>query len=336
MARFRVVHIDAQPARPTDRERAELAKADAELETRLCRSDGEVIEFARDADAILCLGYRVGESVFAACPNVKVIVRYGIGFDNIDLEAATRHDVVVCNLIDYCIDEVANHAVAMLLALNRKLTLHDRASRAGERIPLPPVGPLRGETLGLVAFGNIARAVAERARPFGLDVIAYDPYVEPAVAEQYGVRLTSLDEVMAQSDYVSVHPPLNAETRGLVGAAEIARMKSNAYLVTTCRGGVVSEQALYDALKEGRIAGAGVDVWDPEPVRADHPLLEFDNVIATPHSAYYSDASVVTQTQRVGEAAADVLRGFMPRNVVNREVLQRVTLAPHPERVPAG
>ena len=137
---------------------------------------------------------------------------------------------------------------------------------------------------------------------------------------------------MARSDYVSVHPPLNAETRGLVGAAQIALMKPTAYLVTTCRGGVVGEQALYDALAAGSIAGAGVDVWDPEPVRADHPLLEFETVIATPHSAYYSDASVVVQTQRVGEAAADVLRGYMPRNVVNREVLERVSLAPHPGR----
>lgn len=332
MARFTVAHIDAQPARPTDRERAELALADAELITSLCRSDGEVIEFARDADAILCTGYKVGEAIFAACPNVKVIVRYGIGFDNIDLDAATRHDVVVCNIIDYCIDEVANHAFAMLLALNRKLLRHDRASRAGERIALPPLGPIRGETLGLVAFGNIARAVAERARPFGLQVIAHDPYVDPKVGEPYGVRLTSLDEVMSTADYVSVHPPLNAETRGLIGAEQIALMKPTAYLVTTCRGGVVNEQALYDALKSERIAGAGVDVWDPEPVRADHPLLEFDNVIATPHSAYYSDASVVVQTQRVGEAAADVLRGYLPRNVVNRDVLKRVTLAPHPGR----
>jgi D-3-phosphoglycerate dehydrogenase len=259
---------------------------------------------------------------------VKVIVRYGIGFDNIDLEAATDNDVVVCNITDYCIDEVATHAMALLLALNRKLPAHDRAARKGERVPLGLSGPLRGETLGLVAFGNIARAVAERAKPFGLNVIAHDPYIEGAVAAERGVRLAPLDEVMSQSDYVSVHTPLNAETRGLVGAPEIAKMKPSAYLITTCRGGVVSEKALYDALKDGRIAGAGIDVWDPEPVQAANPLLEFENVIATPHSAFYSDASLPLLQQRVGETVADVLRGEMPNSVVNPAVLERVTLRP--------
>ncbi|MBM3139715.1 MAG: C-terminal binding protein [Chloroflexi bacterium] len=331
MARFTVAHIDA---RTTDlpREREALATADAELIARLCRSDDEVIEFARGADAILCTGYPVGEKVLAGCPDVKVAVRYGVGFDNIDLDAATARGVVVCNVNDYCIDEVATHAFALLIALNRKLTLHDRAVRRGERAPLPPTGPLRGETLGLVAFGKIARAVAERARGFGLQVIANDPYVDPAIAERAGVRLTSLEEVMRTSDYVSVHTPLNVETRGLIGAAQLALMKPTAYLVTTCRGGVVEERALFEALRDGRIAGAGVDVWDPEPVRADHPLLTLDNVIATPHSAYYSDRSAPLLQTRVGEAAADVLRGYLPRSVVNPAVLERVKLAAHPGR----
>jgi len=162
-------------------------------------------------------------------------------------------------------------------------------------------------------------------------VIAYDPYQDQAVAEAAGVRLTSLEEVM-QADYVSVHPPLSPETRGLVGAEQLALMKPTAYLITTCRGGVVNEQALYDALKNGQIAGAGVDVWDPEPVHKDHPLLEFDNVIATPHSAYYSDASAPLLLQRVGEAAADVLQGYLPRSVVNKAVLDNVSLSPHPDR----
>ncbi|GAB4325727.1 MAG: hypothetical protein Kow0010_08430 [Dehalococcoidia bacterium] len=331
MARFTVAHIDAR-SEHLPAEAAELAKADAQLIARFCRTDDEVIAFASEADGILCTAYPVSRAIFEACPNLKVVVRYGIGFDNIDIDAASDHDVVVCNVTDYCIDEVATHAVALLLALNRRLKLLDLAVRRGERIALGPVGPLRGEMLGLVAFGNIARAVAERAKPFGLRVCAYDPYVASSAAEECGVRLVSLEELMATSDYVSVHAPLNAETRGLIGARELALMKPTAYLVTTCRGGVVDEKALYDALKAGTIAGTGVDVWDPEPVRPENPLLEFDNVIATPHSAFYSEASLPLLLQRVGEAAADVLRGYVPRSVVNRDVLERVRLDPHPER----
>lgn len=331
MARFTVAHIDAR-SEHLPVEAAELAKADAELIARFCKSDDEVIAFARDADGILCTAYPVTRAIFEACPRLKVVVRYGIGFDNIDIDAATDHNVVVCNVTDYCIAEVATHAIAMLLALNRRLKAFDQAVRRGERIPFGPVGPLRGETLGLVAFGNIARAVAERAKPFGLRVCAYDPYVAPSSAEEYGVQLLPLDELLATSDYVSVHAPLNAQTRGLIGAAELARMKPTAYLITTCRGGVVDENALYEALRAGKLAGAGVDVWDPEPVRPDNPLLEFDNVIATPHVAFYSEASLPLLLQRVGEAAADVLRGYLPRSVVNREVLERVRLETHPGR----
>ncbi len=332
MAKFKVYHIDSRPERlPHTAEAEQIAKADAELVALTLEQQQDIPAHVGDADGIIC-GYRqVGKDIFDAAPNLKVVVRYGIGFDNIDWQTAVDYDIVVCNITDYCINEVATHAISLLLALNRKLIAHNDAARAGARIPLGPSGALYGETLGLVAFGHIAQQAAIRARAFGLEVIAYDPYQDPAVAEAAGVRLTSLEEVM-QADYVSVHPPLNPETRGLVGAEQLALMKPTAYLITTCRGGVVSEQALYDALKNGQIAGAGVDVWDPEPVRKDHPLLEFDNVIATPHSAYYSDASAPLLLQRVGEAAADVLQGYMPRSVVNKAVLDKVSLAPHPDR----
>ena len=186
--------------------------------------------------------------------------------------------------------------------------------------------------MGLVAFGHIAQEVARRAQPFGLRVIAYDPYVGAEPAAGMGVQLVSLDEVMRESDYISVHPPLNEETRGLVGAEQLALMKPSAQLVTTCRGGVVDEGALYDALQAERIAGAGIDVWVEEPVQPEHPLLELPNVIATPHSAYYSNRSSALLPRRVGEAAADVLRGYLPRNVVNRQVLDLLALQPHPDR----
>ncbi len=332
MAKFKVYHVDSRPERqPHTAEAEQLALADAELAPLSAEQQQDIPAHVADADGIIC-GYRqVGRDIFDAAPNLKVVVRYGIGFDNIDWQAATDYDIVVCNITDYCINEVATHAMSLLLALNRKVVAHNAAARAGQRVPLGPSGPLYGETIGLVAFGHIAQQAAVRAQAFGLNVIAYDPYQDPAVAEAAGVRLTSLEEVM-QADYVSVHPPMNAGTRGLIGAEQLALMKPSAYLITTCRGGVVNEQALYDALSNDQIAGAGVDVWDPEPVHQDHPLLEFDNVIATPHSAYYSDASGPLLLQRVGEAAADVLRGYMPRSVVNRAVLDRVTLAPRPDR----
>ena len=332
MAKFKVYHVDSRPERqPHTAEAAQLALADAELVPLSPEQQEDIPAHVADADGIIC-GYRqVGRDIFEAAPNLKVVVRYGIGFDNIDWQSATEFDIVVCNITDYCINEVATHAMSLLLALNRKVVAHNNAARAGERVPLGPSGPLYGETLGLVAFGHIAQQAAIRAQAFGLNVIAYDPFADPAVAEAAGVRLTSLEEVM-QADYVSVHPPMSPETRGMIGAEQLALMRPHAYLITTCRGGVVNEQALYDALKNGQIAGAGVDVWDPEPVHKDHPLLEFDNVIATPHSAYYSDASGPLLLERVGEAAADVLRGYLPRSVVNRAVLDQVSLTAHPNR----
>lgn len=332
MATFKVYHVDSRPERqPHAAEAAQLALADAELVPLTLEQQEDIPAHVTDADGIIC-GYRqVGREIFEAAPNLKVVVRYGIGFDNIDWQTATEFDIVVCNITDYCINEVATHAISLLLALNRKLVAHNSAARAGERVPLGPSGPLYGETLGLVAFGHIAQQAAIRAQAFGLNVIAYDPFQDPAAAEAVGVRLTSLEEVM-QADYVSVHPPMSPETRGMIGAEQLALMKPHAYLITTCRGGVINEQALYDVLKNGQIAGAGVDVWDPEPVHKDHPLLEFDNVIATPHSAYYSDASGPLLLERVGESAADVLRGYMPRSVVNKTVLDRVSLSPHPDR----
>lgn len=332
MAKFKVYHVDSRPERqPHTAEAAQLALADAELIPLTPEQQEDIPAHVADADGIIC-GYRqVGRDIFEAAPNLKVVVRYGIGFDNIDWQTATEFDIVVCNITDYCINEVATHAMSLLLALNRKVVAHNNAARAGERVPLGPSGPLYGESLGLVAFGHIAQQAAIRAQAFGLNVIAYDPFADHAAAEAAGVRLTSLEEVM-QADYVSVHPPMSPETRGMIGAEQLALMRPHAYLITTCRGGVVNEQALYDALKNGQIAGAGVDVWDPEPVHKDHPLLEFDNVIATPHSAYYSDASGPLLLERVGEAAADVLRGFLPRSVVNKAVLDQVSLTAHPDR----
>jgi D-3-phosphoglycerate dehydrogenase len=240
--------------------------------------------------------------------------------DNVDLAAATAHGVMVCNVPDYCIDEVANHTMAMLLALNRRLVQQGTAMRSDERARLAPMGRLRGETLGLIGFGRLAQAVADRARAFGLAVIAHDPYV---ASVSPAVPLLPLDAVLAAADYVSVHVPLTPETRGLIGAREFALMKPTAYIVSTARGGIISEPDLRQALDAGEIAGAGLDVWEEEPVSPDNSLLGYPQVIATPHTAYFSNESASAIRRRVAEIAAEALLGATPRSVMNREVLAR-------------
>ena len=191
---------------------------------------------------------------------------------------------------------------------------------------MPHTGRLGGQTLGLVAFGAIARAVARRAAGFEMRVIAYDPHIDPAEAEALGVDLVTLPELLAESDFVSIHAPLTKATRGLIGAKELAAMKPSAYLVLTSRGGLVDEHALTIALQDNRIAGAGVDVWEKEPPDVDNPLLKLDNVVASLHTAAYSEVSEVLRREGHARAAADVLDGIMPRSVVNPEVFDQAGL----------
>ncbi len=331
--RFKVVYIDSRPG-AGEIEREVLTARGAELVLGRCTTDEEVVAIAADAPAILNSMYWMGPELFEQLPELRVVVRGGVGFDNIDIDAATRAGVVVCNVIDYGSDEVANHAFALLLALNRKLVPLDRALHQGSNQPphlaMPHTGRFAGETLGLVSFGTIARAVARRAAGFDMRVVAYDPFVQPDTARSLGVELTTLDDVLSRADYLSIHTPLSAATRGLIGAKELALMKPSAYLVLTSRGGIVDEAALAEALREGRLAGAGVDVWDREPPDPRHPLLQLDNVIGTMHVAWYSEVSVVALRRWFAESAIDVLDGIMPRSIVNPEVLERVPLAPRP------
>jgi D-3-phosphoglycerate dehydrogenase len=331
MAKFQVVYIDSRPG-DYSMEEAILEKADAELVLASCRNDDEVAAVAAGADGIINTMYWMNRQLFERLSKLKVVVRGGVGYDNLDVEAGTDLGIVLCNVHDYSYNEVANHAFAMLLCLNRKLVALDRAVRDGTRIPPPAImahtGRVAGQTLGLVSLGNIARAVAQRAQGFDMRVIAHDPFVDAAKAAALGVTLVSLDDLMRESDYISVHTPLSAKTAGMVGAHELSLMKPSAYIVTTARGGIIAEDALADSLREHRIAGAGIDVWQNEPVQPDNPLLALDNVLASHHFGWYSDVSPMLLRQRTAEAMADVLRGVMPRSVVNPAVLERVALAP--------
>jgi D-3-phosphoglycerate dehydrogenase / 2-oxoglutarate reductase len=333
--RDKIVSIDGEGDDLTVEQEVLTARG-YELVIAGCATDDEVVEVAGTAPAIMNVMYWMGPSLFERLPALKVVVRGGVGYDNIDVAAATRAGVVVCNVIDYCTHEVANHAFAMLLALNRKLIPLDRAVRSGTRGPapdlMPHTGRLAGQTLGLLSFGAISRAVAKRAAGFDMQVIAFDPFIDPAQGETLGAELVSLPELLSRSDYVSIHTPLSSATRGLIGAPELALMKPSAYVVLTSRGGLIDEGALADALRDERIAGAGIDVWEHEPPDQNHPLLKFDNVIASGHMAWYSEIADIARRKAHANTAADVLDGIMPPSIVNPEILERVTLNARPER----
>jgi len=286
-------------------------------------AEAEIIARTRDADALVVSSSPVTRGVMSALEGLKVVVRTGVGYDIIDVPAATELGVIVVNIPDIWIREVANHAVALLLALNRKIVTLDGQIHAGvwsSGVPGERTGSIHGETVGIVGLGNIGTAFARRIAAFETTVIAHDPYVEEARFKALGVERVSLEDLAARSDYVSVHTLLNAETRHLIGEAFFRRMKPTAILINTSRGPVVDERALARALEARQLAGAALDVWEKEPVAADHPLLKMDNVIATPHAAYFSSPAVAQVPRRCGEEIARVLTGQRPLNVVNPDV----------------
>jgi len=286
-------------------------------------TEDEMIARTRDADALVTSSSPVTRGVMGALEGLKVVARTGVGYDVIDVRAATELGVVVVNIPDIWVREVANHALALLLAWNRKIITLDRQVHAGvwsAGVPGERTGALHGETVGIVGLGNIGSAFARRVAAFETKVIAHDPYVDDARFAALGVERVSLEALAERADYVSVHTLLNEGTRHLIGEAFFRRMKPTAILINTSRGPVVDEAALAEALAEKRLAGAALDVWEQEPIAADNPLLRMDNVIATPHAAYFSTAAVAQVPRRCGEELARALTGLRPLNVVNPEV----------------
>jgi D-3-phosphoglycerate dehydrogenase / 2-oxoglutarate reductase len=327
VAAFKVVIAD-QPAADHDVEAAALAASGLQLETVWLagRDPDRVVEHAADADALVMSWTPVTRLVIDQLNRCRVIARFGIGVDMIDLDAATERGILVCNTATYCLDEVSNHAMGLLLMLNRGL-LHDiDAIRGGgwSRVTGGPPRRLYGQRLGLVGLGNIGKLVARKARGFGLDVVAYDPYLRRERSEVDGTSLVDLDELLESADIVSVHCPLNDSTRHLLAARELGLMKASAFLINTSRGPVVDQAALTDALAGHRLAGAGLDVFETEPLGADDRLRALDNVILTPHSASWSVESSAECRRVALEHVVTVLRGGVPTDVVNRAVLGQV------------
>ncbi|MDQ7842227.1 MAG: C-terminal binding protein [Armatimonadota bacterium] len=303
-----------------DIEREVLGAIGAELVALQASREAELVPAVGDADGLLVCYAPVTRRVIEAARRCRVIARYGIGLDNVDLAAAAERGIVVTNVPDYCVDEVSDHALALLLACARRIVdLHDRV-RSGrwDARDAVPIHRLRGQVLGLVGLGKIPRALAAKAQALGLEVIAADPYVDAETMKRLGVRKVELAELLAESDFVSVHAPLLPETRGLIGEDALRRMKPTAYLINTARGPIVDEQALARALREGWIAGAALDVLATEPPGPDHPLRGLDRVVLTPHVAFYSEESLQELQRKAAEEVARVLTGQPPRYAVSR------------------
>ncbi|MGE3961103.1 MAG: C-terminal binding protein [Dehalococcoidia bacterium] len=275
----------------------------------------ERAELLKDAQCVLVGGATIDGALLERLPKLELIIRYGVGIDSLDIPEATKHGVVVAHYPDFCQPEVANHALMLLLAVARKLVPHDRAMRAGayRSVPLPVSPPLTNETLGIVAFGNIGQQMAKRARALDMEILAYDPYLDDATIAAAGARrASSFEQLLAESDHISIHAPLTPETRGMFGIEQFRAMKPTAILVNTARGPIVKLDDLVQALRDREIAGAGLDVFEHEPMPATHPLYEFDNVALTPHSAFYSEYSNRHIKERIGQTIVEYMNGTWP------------------------
>ncbi len=285
----------------------------------------EFLAQAEDCDALLnTYAGPITAEVMARMPKCRIIARYGIGVDTIDLDAATAAGIIVTNNPTYCIEEVAEHTMALLLACARKVAVYDRLVHAG-RWEVPPGKPmfrLSGRTLGLVGFGNIARQVARRAAAFGMRILFADPYVEEAQLDAPGKK-TEFHNLLGDSDFVSVHPPLTPETRKMIGDEALSRMKPTAFLINCSRGPVVDTDALVRVLDAKKIAGCALDTTDPEPLPEHHPLRGRENVIITPHVAWYSEQALVGLQAGAPSEVRRVLTGQWPVNVVDRAVKRK-------------
>jgi len=295
------------------------------LLTAQCRTPEEIISAAEGKDIkVLIVQYApITEKVFENLPSLKAVVRYGIGYDVFDIEAATKHGVCAMNVENYCEEEVATHAMSLILALNRKIIQLNEQVKEGkwDVFLVGDVRKISQSTLGLIGFGKIAQKVAKRIAAFGADVLVYDPYIDDKLVSQFkNTSRTNLKFVLEKSDFISIHTPLTEETEHMIGADQFRSMKDSACVINTSRGPIIDEKALIESLKNGEIAGAALDVLEEEPISKDSSLKEFDNVILTPHASWYSNEAIKKLKSKVANQAIDVLQGNKPEFLINEEV----------------
>ena len=309
----------------TDPEREILEEAGFEVIVAPDSSEATLVKLASDAEAIMFCFAQVTEKVLESAGNCKIAARYGIGVDNVDIDKATELGIAVTNVPDYCMDEVTDHALGMIIALNRRLVPHTKKVTEGgwdDVVLDEPMHRTRGATLGIVGVGRIGRSLAKKAHGFGMKILAYDPLIDVG-NEIDGVRAVTLDEILAKSDFVSLHVPLLPSTQNMIGAAELSQMKRGAIIVNCSRGGLIVEDDLANYLASGHIAGAGLDVVEPTPPDPSSALLSQENIIITPHTAFFSQASTIELEKRTAQEVVRVLQGHKPENLVNSDVLGR-------------
>jgi D-3-phosphoglycerate dehydrogenase len=308
----------------TEPEAEVLGRAGARLLVSETGEEPDLLALVPQADAILTCFKRVSPAVVRAGEKLQVIGRYGIGVDNIAVDEATRLGIPVTNVPAYCVDEVAEHVLALLFALERSICTYDTAVREGDWSLSRglPMRRIAGRTLGILGFGKIGQALARKARGVDLRVLVHSPGFSPDRAAELGAKAVELAELARDSDYVSINAPLTPATQGLVGRDFLRGMKPGSYLLNAARGAIVDQDALLEALREGWIAGAGIDVAVPEHLPSDHPLLAQPNLVMTPHVAFFSEESVLELEVKAAENVAAVLSGRRPAHVVNPEVLE--------------
>jgi D-3-phosphoglycerate dehydrogenase len=316
--RYRVVITDCDHG-SIEEEKEEFGRMGAELILAQVQEEKDLTRACREADGLLNQYALLTRRVLENLPKCKVVSRYGVGVDSVDLRAATDLGMIVANVPDYCIDEVANQTLSMILALIRKMAFFDQKVKSGHwdfRLGIP-IYRTKGKTLGLIGCGKIGLEVAKRISSFDVKVIAFDPYIEKAPG---GIELKDFDTVLKESDFIAIHCPLNDSTHHLIGEREFGKMEKKPLLINTSRGPIIDEKALIQALEQGLIAGAGLDVLEKEPPDSKNPLLKMENVILSPHIGFYSEESISELKRRTARNVSDVLLGKWPSSVVNREV----------------
>jgi len=321
--KFKVVITDAEyPS--FDIEKKVLSKYNVDLVKFQCKTEEELISKCKDADALLNQYAKITPNVIENLDHVKIIARYGIGVDNIDLDAASKKNIFVTNVV-YDICDVADHTIMLMLALTRKLFFVDKSIKKFEWDwkKFHQITRIKGKTVGIIGLGRVGRQVAKRLIGFDVNLLAYDPYIPVDVFKTYNAKKVDYTILLEQSDIITVHVPLNKETRNMISTNQLKKMKKKAILINAARGGIVDEKALFKALMKKEIAGVGLDVLEEEPIQKDNQLLYFDNVIITPHMGWYSE-DTVDEVQRIAaEQVLQCLEGKIPANLVNKDVLKK-------------
>ena len=322
--KFKVVITDAEyPS--FDVEQKVLSQLNVDLVKCQCTTEEELIRQCRDADAILNQYAKITPYVIENLNQVKIIARYGIGVDNVDLEAATKKNIFVTNVV-YDICDVADHTIMLMLALTRKIFKVEESIKKFEWDwkQFHPIPRMKGKTIGIIGLGRVGRQVARRLSGFDVQLLACDPYISADVFTTYHAKQVDHKTLLQHSDIVTIHVPLSNETRNMISTNELKMMRKKAIVINAARGGIVDEKALCEALKKKEIAGAGLDVLEHEPIQKENPLLHFDNVIITPHMGWYSE-DTVDEVQRIAaEQVLECLQGKIPTNLINKEVIKKI------------